>query len=57
MGMTLEIIEMILWGELEDVSGGDSRAICGVTLEVCVELIMRVSRIDFGVREGDLAQL
>lgn len=55
--MTLEIIEMILWGELEDVSGGASRAICGVTLEVCVELIMRVSRIDFGVREGDLAPL
>ena len=57
MGMTLEITEMILWGDLEDVSGGDSGVICGVTLEVCVELIMRVSRIDFGVREGDLGQL
>ena len=55
--MTLEITEMILWGDLEDMSGGDSGVICGVTLEVCVELIMRVSRIDFGVREGDLGQL
>lgn len=42
MGMALEMIEMILWGDFEDVSGGDLGVICEVTLEVWVGLIMRV---------------
>lgn len=39
----LEIIEMILCGELEDVRG-----VPQVICVVCVDLIMRVSRVDFG---------
>ena len=57
VGIILEILEMILWAELEDVVGGDSGIICGVTLEVCVELIMRVTGVVFGVRGDDLRQL
>lgn len=34
--VTLEMIEIILWSDLEDVSGGDSWVICGVTLVVWV---------------------
>lgn len=57
VGIILEMLEMILWAELEDVGGGDSGIICGVTLDVCVKLIMRVTGVDFGVRGGDLGQL
>lgn len=32
VGVTLEMIEMILWSDLKNVSGGDSGVIYGVTL-------------------------
>lgn len=46
VGMTLEMVEMILWGDFEDVSGGDSGVICmgGVDYER--------SGVDFGVGGG-----
>lgn len=50
VGTTLEKIEMILWGDFEDVSGDGLRVICGVTLEVWVGL---VTRVGFGVGGGD----
>ena len=50
VGIILEMLEMIPWAELEDVGGGDSGIICGVILEVSVELIMRMTGVDFGER-------
>lgn len=50
VGIILEMLEMIPWAELEDVGGGDSGIICGVILEVSVELIMRMTGVDFGGR-------
>lgn len=35
-GVTLEMIEIVLWSDLEDVSEDDSRVICGVTSVVWV---------------------
>lgn len=56
VGMTLEMTEMILWGDFEAVSGSDSGVICGVILEVLVELIMKVLGLTLGSVGGDLGQ-
>ncbi len=54
--VTLEMIEMILWGDFEDMSGGDSGHLWG-----CLRSMGGVdyggSGIDFGVGGGDLGQL